>query len=135
MLTRSNMSLFVWPVFFMACSLPELAALKARLQGEGRSQSPGLGAVFMTGSGSTIVGVGSDVPPAFLADPSYQVCCVVLCCVVLCCVVLCCVVRMGVGAGYHGCRRLLHVGVILQAGVSQHVARCRILFRLTGART
>jgi hypothetical protein len=110
----------VWPVFFMACSLPELAALKARLQGEGRSQSPGLGAVFMTGSGSTIVGVGSDVPPAFLADPSYQVCCVV---------------RMGVGAGYHGCRRLLHVGVILQAGVSQHVARCRILFRLTGART
>jgi len=49
-------------------NLPELAQLKARLQGEGK----GLSAVFMTGSGSTIVGVGSDVPPAFLAEAQHQ---------------------------------------------------------------
>jgi hypothetical protein len=56
------------------CSLPELAALKARLQTEGRAQDPTLGAVFMTGSGSTVVGVGSDRAPAFLQEPQYKVC-------------------------------------------------------------
>jgi hypothetical protein len=54
-------------------SLPELAALKARLQSEGRAQDPALGAVFMTGSGSTLVGVGSDRAPAFLQEAQYKV--------------------------------------------------------------
>lgn len=50
-------------------SLPELAALKARLQSEG------FGAVFMTGSGSTIVAVGSDIPPPFCKEAvKTQVC-------------------------------------------------------------
>ncbi len=46
--------------------LPELKALKDRLRDEGDFQ-----AVFMTGSGSTIVGIGSDVAPAFLSEPAY----------------------------------------------------------------
>ncbi len=50
-------------------SLPSLAALKARLQAEGSFR-----AVFMTGSGSTVVGFGSDAAPAFLReDPQYKV--------------------------------------------------------------
>lgn len=50
-------------------SLPSLAALKARLQAEGSFR-----AVFMTGSGSTVVGFGSDAAPAFLReDPEYKV--------------------------------------------------------------
>ncbi len=46
--------------------LPELKALKDRLRDEGDFD-----AVFMTGSGSTIVGIGSDVAPAFLSEPAY----------------------------------------------------------------
>jgi 4-diphosphocytidyl-2-C-methyl-D-erythritol kinase len=46
--------------------LPALAELKARLQAEG-----GFTSVFMTGSGSTIVGVGSDAAPAFLGEAQY----------------------------------------------------------------
>ena len=50
-------------------NLPELLDLKQHLIAEGgRSFS----AVFMTGSGSTIVCLGSDTPPAFLADPQYK---------------------------------------------------------------
>mmetsp|Transcript_25086 Transcript_25086/g.63601 ORF Transcript_25086/g.63601 Transcript_25086/m.63601 type:complete len:369 (-) Transcript_25086:589-1695(-) len=50
-------------------NLPELAQLKAEL-----AAAPGspFSAVFMTGSGSTIVGVGSDTAPAFLAQPQYK---------------------------------------------------------------
>lgn len=49
--------------------LPELKALKDRLRDEGDFD-----AVFMTGSGSTIVGIGSDVAPAFLREePQYFV--------------------------------------------------------------
>lgn len=49
-------------------NLPSLAALKARLQAEGSFR-----AVFMTGSGSTVVGFGSDAAPAFLReDPEYK---------------------------------------------------------------
>ena len=49
-------------------NLPELKALKGRLIAEG---GPALTAVFMTGSGSTIVCAGSDARPAFLgADPA-----------------------------------------------------------------
>lgn len=48
--------------------LPELKALKDRLAAEGDFDS-----VFMTGSGSTIVGIGSDTVPAFLVDdPAYK---------------------------------------------------------------
>jgi 4-diphosphocytidyl-2-C-methyl-D-erythritol kinase len=47
--------------------LPELKALKDRLEDEGDFD-----AVFMTGSGSTIVGIGSDVAPAFLSEPAYR---------------------------------------------------------------
>ena len=47
--------------------LPALAELKGRLQRKGAFTS-----VFMTGSGSTIVGVGSDVAPEFLQDPEYR---------------------------------------------------------------
>jgi 4-diphosphocytidyl-2-C-methyl-D-erythritol kinase len=47
--------------------LPELKALKDRLRSEGNFD-----AVFMTGSGSTIVGIGSDVAPAFLSEPAYD---------------------------------------------------------------
>lgn len=48
--------------------LPELKALKDRLTEEGDFDS-----VFMTGSGSTIVGIGSDTVPSFLAEePAYQ---------------------------------------------------------------
>ncbi|KAF8060510.1 hypothetical protein HT031_004686 [Scenedesmus sp. PABB004] len=50
-------------------SLPALAALKARLAEEvgGRFDS-----VFMTGSGSTIVCVGDDAPPGWLAEGEYS---------------------------------------------------------------
>jgi 4-diphosphocytidyl-2-C-methyl-D-erythritol kinase len=41
--------------------------LKSRLQEEGEFIS-----VFMTGSGSTIVGVGSDKAPAFLRGAEYN---------------------------------------------------------------
>ena len=48
--------------------LPELKNLKERLAKEGGASFK---AVFMSGSGSTICAVGSDVPPSFLAnDPS-----------------------------------------------------------------
>ena len=48
--------------------MPELAAFRARLAAE-----PGFDAVFMTGSGSTVVGVGSHATPAWLAtDPAYE---------------------------------------------------------------
>jgi len=47
--------------------LPELKALKDRLAAEGDFD-----AVFMTGSGRTIVGIGSDVAPAFLSEPAYD---------------------------------------------------------------
>lgn len=50
-------------------NLPELARLKQRLQLE---SSGAFSAVFMTGSGSTIVGVGSDSPPPFLKEPEYK---------------------------------------------------------------
>ncbi|PSC74871.1 4-diphosphocytidyl-2-C-methyl-D-erythritol kinase [Micractinium conductrix] len=48
--------------------LPALLALKQRLQAEG----PGFSSVFMTGSGSTIVCVGADEPPAFLQEAQYS---------------------------------------------------------------
>lgn len=45
-------------------NLPELGQLKDKL----RQNAPaGTDAVFMTGSGSTLVVLGSDKPPAFLA--------------------------------------------------------------------
>lgn len=48
--------------------LPELKALKEKLTTLGDFDS-----VFMTGSGSTIVGIGSDKIPSFLVeDPSYK---------------------------------------------------------------
>ena len=47
--------------------LPQLAALKERLQAEDRYTS-----VFMTGSGSTLVAVGSDYRPEWLKEPQYQ---------------------------------------------------------------
>ncbi|KAI7843240.1 hypothetical protein COHA_003074 [Chlorella ohadii] len=47
--------------------LPALLALKERLAAEGRGYS----SVFMTGSGSTIVCIGSDDVPAFLQEPQY----------------------------------------------------------------
>nr|AJR27236.1 4-diphosphocytidyl-2-C-methyl-D-erythritol kinase [Haematococcus lacustris] len=63
-------------------NLPELKELKERLAsspvGSSPQDSPGgaeqqrPAAVFMTGSGSTIVSVGCDTPPAFLADPNYK---------------------------------------------------------------
>lgn len=47
--------------------MPGLEAFRARLAAE-----PGFDAVFMTGSGSTVVGVGSHASPAWLgADPAY----------------------------------------------------------------
>jgi 4-diphosphocytidyl-2-C-methyl-D-erythritol kinase len=50
-------------------NLPELAQLKQRLAVEGDGS---FSAVFMTGSGSTIVCVGSDMAPRFLSDQEYQ---------------------------------------------------------------
>ncbi|KAL4434604.1 hypothetical protein ABPG77_002727 [Micractinium sp. CCAP 211/92] len=47
--------------------LPALGELKQRLQAEGS----GFSSVFMTGSGSTIVCMGSDDVPAFLQEPQY----------------------------------------------------------------
>lgn len=47
-------------------ALPELAALKDKLREDGRFKS-----VFMSGSGSTIVGFGSDEPPAWLSEGEY----------------------------------------------------------------
>lgn len=47
--------------------LPQLASLKERLQNEGMYDS-----VFMTGSGSTIVAMGSDKKPAWLDEPQYS---------------------------------------------------------------
>ncbi|KAL4856745.1 Isocitrate lyase [Chlorella vulgaris] len=47
--------------------LPELLQLKQQLQAEGSCYS----SVFMTGSGSTIVCVGSDSIPSFLSDARY----------------------------------------------------------------
>lgn len=47
--------------------LPALLELKQRLQAEGS----GFSSVFMTGSGSTIVCMGSDDVPAFLQEPQY----------------------------------------------------------------
>lgn len=48
--------------------LPALLELKRRLQAEGGGYS----SAFMTGSGSTIVCVGSDEVPAFLSEPQYS---------------------------------------------------------------
>lgn len=48
-------------------NLPELLQLKQRLQAEGSYE-----AVFMTGSGSTIVCVGSDTAPQWLSEPEYS---------------------------------------------------------------
>jgi len=48
--------------------LPELKELKDRLAAEG---GDAFSAVFMTGSGSTIVGVGSHSVPAFLSEPQH----------------------------------------------------------------
>lgn len=57
--------------------LPELAAMKRRLQarhGEGGGDGRGrpFDAVFMTGSGSTVVCVGSDSPPGWLAAEGWR---------------------------------------------------------------
>lgn len=54
--------------------LPELAAMKRRLQatGEGDGRGRPFDAVFMTGSGSTVVCVGSDSPPAWLAAEGWR---------------------------------------------------------------
>ena len=53
--------------------LPELAAMKRRLQGrEGDARGVPFDAVFMTGSGSTVVCVGSDAPPAWLAAEGWR---------------------------------------------------------------
>lgn len=49
--------------------MPALLALKERLIKEGGDR---FSAVFMTGSGSTIVCVGSDEAPAFLSEPQYK---------------------------------------------------------------
>eukprot|EP00798_Chlamydomonas_sp_ICE-L_P015923 gene15923-22056_t len=50
-------------------NLPELLTLKTRLQKETGNE---FSAVFMTGSGSTIVAVGSDKAPAFLQEDEYK---------------------------------------------------------------
>lgn len=52
-----------------ACRLPELAQLKSRLQNDSDGR---FAAVFMTGSGSTIVGVGSDQAPSWLQDEASE---------------------------------------------------------------
>lgn len=49
-------------------NLPALGALKERLQRESNGR---FSAVFMTGSGSTIVCIGSDEPPEFLQEDQY----------------------------------------------------------------
>lgn len=49
-------------------TLPELLALKRRLAEAGGGDGRPFDSVFMTGSGSTIVCVGSDAPPAFLSQ-------------------------------------------------------------------
>lgn len=49
-------------------SLPELQDLKQRLRDESGGR---FSAVFMTGSGSTMVGVGSHDVPTFLEEPAY----------------------------------------------------------------
>jgi 4-diphosphocytidyl-2-C-methyl-D-erythritol kinase len=50
-------------------NLPELLQLKQRLIKEG---GDAFDAVFMTGSGSTIVGVGDDTAPQFLSEEQYK---------------------------------------------------------------
>lgn len=50
-------------------NLPELAELKQRLAKAGGDK---FSAVFMTGSGSTIVCVGDDTAPQFLSDEQYK---------------------------------------------------------------
>lgn len=50
-------------------NLPDLRALKDRLQNESDGRFT---AVFMTGSGSTIVCIGSDEPPKFLQEEQYS---------------------------------------------------------------
>jgi 4-diphosphocytidyl-2-C-methyl-D-erythritol kinase len=47
--------------------LPELSALRDRLEAEGPGDGRRWDSVFMTGSGSTLVCVGSDAPPPFLS--------------------------------------------------------------------
>ncbi|GBF90380.1 4-diphosphocytidyl-2-C-methyl-D-erythritol kinase [Raphidocelis subcapitata] len=49
-------------------TLPELLALKRRLAAAGDAAGRRFDAVFMTGSGSTIVCAGSDAAPAFLSE-------------------------------------------------------------------
>ena len=48
-------------------TLPELLALKTQLAAAGSGRGEPFDAVFMTGSGSTIVCAGADTAPAFLA--------------------------------------------------------------------
>ena len=57
-------------------SLPELLELKERLRKDTTTTAGGaaFSAVFMTGSGSTLVCMGGDVPPAFLKEQQYKVC-------------------------------------------------------------
>lgn len=52
------------------CRLPVLKNLKERLAKKGGDK---LSAVFMTGSGSTIVCVGSDEPQDWLFQKKYRV--------------------------------------------------------------
>lgn len=51
-------------------NLPELLALKQRLQKD--SPGSGFSAVFMTGSGSTLVCMGGESKPAFLDEKAYS---------------------------------------------------------------
>jgi 4-diphosphocytidyl-2-C-methyl-D-erythritol kinase len=52
-----------------SCSMPELGQLKQRLLTDSGDR---FSAVFMTGSGSTIVCIGSAEAPAFLQEPQYS---------------------------------------------------------------
>jgi 4-diphosphocytidyl-2-C-methyl-D-erythritol kinase len=53
-------------------TLPDLAALKAKLAAAAGAGGRPFDAVFMTGSGSTIVCAGSDAAPGFLSGPEYK---------------------------------------------------------------
>ncbi|KAI8474517.1 MAG: ribosomal protein S5 domain 2-type protein [Monoraphidium minutum] len=53
-------------------TLPELAALRARLEEAGDGAGRRYDSVFMTGSGSTIVCAGGESPPAFLGGSGYE---------------------------------------------------------------
>lgn len=49
--------------------LPQLRKLKEKLAKKGKEHFT---SVFMTGSGSTIVCIGDDTPPAFLFDKKHE---------------------------------------------------------------